>query len=162
MANQPMSSTAGAPAGTILGGPVRVLPTMDTRADTGSWAMAYPLGPFIFENKVSNSSSNMVFAGRVTSTMTRIVAPKAGVILGVSMSRSTANTVGTWQPKAMIGATSVLSATAVTGRSTYTFSTNLSSAARTFAAGNLLGVKLVTNAAYSAETGDFAGYLWVI
>ena len=164
MANQPMSSTAGAPAGTILGGPVRVLPTMDSRSDTGTWAMAYPLGPFMFDNKVSNGSSNMFFGGRMTLTtgVTRIVAPKPGIIVGVSASRNTAPTAGTWQTKAMIGATSVLNVTATSLRSTYTFSTNLSSAARTYAAGNLLGVKLVTNAAYSAETGDFAAFLWVI
>src|SRR3972149_10678769 len=102
MANQPYSPTAGAPSGSIFGGPLRVLPDMGTRADTSSWAVAYPLGPFIFENKVSNSSSNMVFAGRVTSTMTRIVAVKPGIIVGVGGSRSTTPTAGTWQVKGMI------------------------------------------------------------
>lgn len=156
MANLPQSGTAGGPPGTMFEGPIFV------REEQGSTRRPYPtaiacIGPFCKQNMTANAEQLMSLAE--VAGVTGWVAHKAGSIVGLTVSRNTVNTAGTWTVHVRKNGTTVLSPAGVTARSLQFYTSNLASI--TFSAGDRIVLNMRTNGAYSAASGDFAGFFWI-
>lgn len=152
------SPTAGGPPGTTFGGMIRVMRQHSDAVSQGFPAIVSAIGPFCKINQAANTSSLTSLAN--LAAVTGWVAPKAGSVVGVSCSRNTVNVAGTWTVRVKKNDVALFTPTAVTARSVQYFQSNLQSF--TYAAGDRLTIKMVTNASYASTTGDFAAFLHVV
>lgn len=151
------SRTAGGPAGTTFTGPIRTTRDTNDASSAGFPTAIAALGPWCKQNMPSNTTAFCSIAE--VAAVTGWVAHKAGSVVGVTMSRNTVNTTGTWAVRVKKNGALLFNTANVSARSVQFYQSLLSSFP--FVAGDRLNVKMVTGATYANVTGDFAGWIWI-